>query len=72
MTILGFTIWATKEEDHIRAGQRRIGDAFHGIADDLEEARRLHRERSGLPPLSAPTIPLPPARAKKAAKGEAE
>jgi hypothetical protein len=44
MTILGFKIWGEPETERIRHGQARIGDALHGIADDLEEVRQRNRE----------------------------
>lgn len=48
MTIFGFCLWDTTETKHIRDGQRRIGDALHGIADDLDAARRLNAEGMGI------------------------
>lgn len=48
MTILGFQLWGNDETARIRAGQARIGDALHGIADDLEKVRQRNAEQMGL------------------------
>lgn len=70
MTIFGFTLWNSTSKQHIRDGQRRIGDALHGLADDLEAVRRLNAARMGLAsiPESAPALPA----AKVAKKGGAK
>lgn len=70
MTIFGFTLWSRDNREHIRSGQRRIGDALHGLADDLEAVRRLNAARMGLigPDDNgklAPVAALPAAKAGK-------
>lgn len=58
MTLFGFKLWDAAEQEHIRAGQRRIGDALHGVADDLEAFREQFREGLAVGPLAieAPAV----------------
>lgn len=74
MTIFGFTLWNSTSREHIRSGQRRIGDALHGLADDLEQVRRINAARMGLigpddnGKLAAPALPAAKAGKKGGGK----
>lgn len=75
MTIFGFTLWNRDTKQHIRDGQRRIGDALHGLADDLEAVRRINAARMGLigpdgNGKAAPVAALPAAKAGKKGGGK--